>query len=97
MYGNPLVATKFFAPEDKRDNWTAEYLKNTFARRLAFVETNLGDSLYITGNRFTAADISGGYSIGMAGFAADIELSPKLKSYHERLKSRPAYQRAAAG
>jgi glutathione S-transferase/3-isopropylmalate dehydratase len=97
MYGNPLVATKFFAPEDKRDNWTAEYLKNTFARRLAFVETNLGDSLYITGNRFTAADISVGYSIGMAGFAADIELSPKLKSYHERLKSRPAYQRAAAG
>jgi glutathione S-transferase len=96
MYGNPLVATKFLAPEDKRDNWTAEYLKNTFAKRLGFVETNLGDSPYIAGDRFTAADMSVGYSIGMAGFAADIELSPKLKSYHERLKSRPAYQRAVA-
>ena len=96
MYGNPLVATKFLAPEDKRDNWTAGYLKSTFAKRLGFVETSLGDSLYVAGDRFTAADISVGYSIGMAGFAADIELSPRLKSYHERLKSRPAYERAVA-
>jgi glutathione S-transferase len=95
MYGNPLVATKFMAPEQKRDNWTAEYLKSTFAKRLNFVETELRDSPYIAGERFTAADISVGYSIGMAGFAADIELSPTLSSYHERLKSRPAYQRAS--
>jgi glutathione S-transferase len=97
MYGNPLVATKYVAPEDKRDNWTADYLKRTFARRLGFIEEGLGESVYVTGDRFTAADISVGYSIGMAGFAADIELSPKLKAYHDRLKNRPAYQRAVAG
>jgi glutathione S-transferase len=96
MYGNPLVATKFMAPEDKRNNWTADYLKNTFAKRLGFIENALGEGAYVAGDRFTAADISVGYSIGMAGFAADIELSPKLKAYHERLKSRPAYQRAVA-
>jgi glutathione S-transferase len=96
MYGNPLVATKFFAPEDKRENWTADYLKSTFAKRLGFIENHLGDSTYIVGDRFTAADISVGYSIGMAGFAADVEPSPKLKAYHDRLKARPAYQRAAA-
>jgi glutathione S-transferase len=97
MYGNPLVATKYVAPEDKRDNWTADYLKRTFARRLGFIEEGLGESAYVAGDRFTAADISVGYSIGMAGFAADIELSPKLKTYHDRLKNRPAYQRAVAG
>jgi glutathione S-transferase len=97
MYGNPLVATKYVAPEDKRDNWTADYLKRTFARRLGFIEEGLGESAYVAGDRFTAADISVGYSIGMAGFAADIELSPKLKAYHDRLKNRPAYQRAVAG
>jgi glutathione S-transferase len=96
MYGNPLVATKYMAPEDKRNNWTADYLKSTFAKRLGFIENGLGESAYVAGDRFTAADISVGYSIGMAGFAADIELSPKLKSYHDRLKSRPAYQRAVA-
>jgi glutathione S-transferase len=96
MYGNPLVAAKFFAPEDKRANWTADYLKQTFVKRLGFVETHLGDSPYIVGNRFTAADISVGYAIGLTGFAADVEPSPKLKSYHDRLTARPAYQRAVA-
>jgi glutathione S-transferase len=96
MYGNPLVATKFFAPEDKRENWTADYLKQTFVKRLGFIETHLGNSPYIVGDRFTAADISVGYSIGLTGFAAGAEPSPKLKAYHDRLTARPAYQRAVA-
>jgi len=96
MYGNPLVATKFFAPEDKRINWTSDYLKATFTKRLHFVDDHLGGARYLLGDRFTAADISVGYTIGMAGFAADIELSPTLQAYHERLKSRPAYQRAVS-
>lgn len=94
MYGNPLVATKFYAPEGERANWTSDFLKATFAKRLGFIENSLGDALYIIDNRFTAADISVGYPIGLAGFAADIELSPKLQAYHDRLKARPAYQRA---
>jgi len=96
MYGNPLVATKFFAPEDKRTNWTSDYLKATFAKRLNFADDHLGEAPYIVGNRFTAADISVGYTIGIAGFACDIEPSPKLRAYHDRLKARPAYQRAVS-
>jgi len=96
MYGNPLVATKFWAPEDKRANWTSDYLRATFAKRLGFADDHLGDGPYIIGNRFTAADISVGYTIGMAAFAADIEPPPKLQAYHDRLKARPAYQRAAS-
>jgi len=95
MYGNPLVATKFFAPEDARANWTVDYLKDAFAKRLRFVEAALGDGPYLMGDRFTAADISVGYSIGMAGFAdADAAMTAKLKAYHQRLTERPAYQRA---
>jgi len=96
MYGNPLVATKFFAPDDKRSNWTSDYLKATFAKRLGFVDNHLGDAPFIVGNRFTAADISVGYTIGMAGFACDIEPSLKLRAYLDRLKARPAYQRAVS-
>ncbi len=96
MYGNPLVATKFWAPEDKRVNWTSDYLKATFAKRLNYVENHVGDSPYIVGDRFTAADISVGYTLGIAGFAGDIELSPKLQAYHDRLTARPAYQRAVS-
>ncbi|HVY86296.1 MAG TPA: glutathione S-transferase [Caulobacterales bacterium] len=96
MYGNPLVATKFFAPDDKRDNWTVDYLKGAMVKRTAFVEDALGDREFIAGGRFTAADISVGYSLGMVGFAADMALSPKLQAYVDRLQARPAYQRALA-
>jgi glutathione S-transferase len=96
MYGNPLVATKFYAPEDKRSNWTSDYLKATLAKRLGFVDDHLGDAPYIVDNRFTAADISVGYTIGMARFASDIEPSAKLQAYYERLRERPAYQRAVS-
>jgi glutathione S-transferase len=30
-YGNPLVATRFLAPEDQKQNWTAGYLKNAIS------------------------------------------------------------------
>ena len=96
MYGNPLVAAKYLAPEDKRVNWTSDYLKATFAKRLGYLEDHLGDSPYIVSDRFTAADISVGYTIGMVRFATDLELSPKLQAYLERMKARPAYQRAAS-
>lgn len=96
MYGNPLVATKFMCPEDKRDNWTAGYLKKALGKRLEFVEQRMGANDYILGDRFTAADISVGYSVGMSGFAADVELSPKLAAYQQRLAARPAFQRASA-
>jgi glutathione S-transferase len=96
MYGNPLVATKFICPEDQRDNWTAGYLKQTLERRMKYVEAQLGDGPYMIGDRFTAADISVGYSLSMMKFAADLELSPALAAYADRLKQRPAFQRAIA-
>ncbi len=96
MYGNPLVATRFLAPEDKRINWTSDYLLSTLVKRLEFAENQLGDGRYMMGDRFTAADISVGYTLGLVGFAANIELSPNLQSYHDRLKTRVAYQRAVA-
>jgi glutathione S-transferase len=96
MYGNPLIATKFRAPEDKRDNWTVEYLKKTVTQRLELVEKQLGEGPYIVGSRFTAADISLGYTVGVAEFVVGCKLSPALQAYHERLIARPAYQRAMA-
>lgn len=97
MYGNPLVATKFRAPEGMKSNWTVDYIKTAFAKRFAFVDAALGDHDYIIDNRFTAADISIGYAIGMAGFIdADEGLTPKLKAYHQRLIERPAFKRAQA-
>jgi len=95
MYGNPLVATKFLAPEGMKANWTVDYIKEAFKKRFAYVDGALGDHDYIIANRFTAADISVGYAIGMAGFVdADEGLTERLKAYHQRLTERPAFKRA---
>ena len=52
----------------------------------------------MAGDKFTLADISIGYVVGVARSIMGIEASmpPALLSYHDRLIARPAYQRAAA-
>src|SRR5574338_662196 len=57
-YGNPLVGTRFMAPDDQKENWTATYLKNTLLKRLTLVGERLAGKPYVAANRFTAADIS---------------------------------------
>ena len=59
-YGNPLVGTRFMAPDDQKTNWTASYLKGAILKRLQFVADKLEGRPYVAANRFTAADISVG-------------------------------------
>jgi glutathione S-transferase len=96
-YGNPLVATRFLAPEDQKQNWTAGYLKNAIIKRLEFVGDKLGGKPYVAADRFTAADISVAYIVTGAKFAGiEEEIPASVKSYVANLHQRPAYQRAAA-
>lgn len=96
-YGNPLVATRFMAPDDQKQNWTAGYLKNAILKRLEFVGDRLAGKPYIAADRFTAADISVAYIVSGAKFAGIAEEIPaSVQSYVANLHQRPAYQRAAA-
>lgn len=55
----------------------------------------LGEHPYIAGDRFTAADISCGYAAGFGKFLGlEERLDPAVRDYHQRLKERPALQRA---
>ncbi len=96
-YGNPLVGTRFMAPADQKENWTAGYLKGAIMKRLEFVGERLGGRPYVAANRFTAADISIAYIATGAKFAgiAD-EIPATMRTYIENLWQRPAFQRAAA-
>lgn len=96
-YGNPLVATRFMAPEDQKQNWTAGYLKNAIVKRLEFVAERLSGRSYLAADRFTAADISVAYIVTGAKFAGiDEDIPAAVKTYVANLHQRPAYQRAAA-
>jgi glutathione S-transferase len=96
-YGNPLVATRFMAPDDQKQNWTAGYLKNAIIKRLEFVADRLGGKPYLAADRFTAADISVSYIVTGAKFAGiDADIPAGVKTYVDNLWQRPAFQRAAA-
>lgn len=96
-YGNPLVATKYRAPEDQKDNWTAQYLRSAIGKRLQFVAERLAGKAFVAADRFTAADISVAYVISVAKFAGIEEQVPAaMRTYYEGLSQRPAFQRAAA-
>jgi len=96
-YGNPLVATRFMAPEDQKQNWTAGYLQNAILKRLEFVGDRLAGKPYVAADRFTAADISVAYIVSGAKFAGiEEDIPAAVKSYVANLHQRPAYQRAAA-
>ncbi len=51
---------------------------------------------YIAGDRFTAADVMLGSVISISLFCETIPAKPALVAYSERLKARPACQRAEA-
>lgn len=96
-YGNPVVATRYMAPDDQKQNWTIDYLRGAIGKRLAFTAERLGGKPYVAANRFTAADISVAYVISVAKFAGIEDLvPPAMQAYFDNLAQRPAFQRAAA-
>ncbi len=95
MWANPIMATKVWGPDGEKSNWTTAFCATRLAKQLALLSEQLGAGPYLLGDRFTAADISVGYTIGMAKIF-DVELSSALAAYLQRLQARPAYQRAIA-
>jgi glutathione S-transferase len=92
---NPLLATHFFAPEDKKESWLKEYMEERCRANLAYAEELLGKGPYVAGERFTIADIALVMSLGMwTGAVLGKRVSENLAAYQARLLERPALQRA---
>ena len=91
---NVTIATRFFAPQDQKENWGSHFAIDSFVRKSAALLRPLGRSPYIAGDTFTAADISCGFALGLARFlGVEDRLDPKLREYLGRLTQRPAFQR----
>jgi glutathione S-transferase len=93
----PLIATRFRAPDDQKDNFTAKACGAMFKSRMQIIDRQLDKHAHMAGGDFTLADISVGYALqlGSAMGLADA-ISLPAKDYLARLQARPAYQRAAA-
>ena len=91
----PLTWVRRFGPDlDK----AAADGRETFALRLSVISRALADGRpYLAAGRLTLADISVGYTLGLARLFGLGDLIPaEVAAYEDRLKARPAYQRAYA-
>jgi len=92
---NPLLATHFSAPADKKESWLRDYIEGRCQANLVYAEELLGKGPYVAGERFTIADIALAMSLGMwTGDVLRNRVSEKLAAYQARLAERPALQRA---
>jgi glutathione S-transferase len=85
----------FLEPAEKRQPQVAADYAKWFLARLRAIETLLSTSEHVCAGRFTAADISVGYSMLLAnrlGLAA--QFSPNVTAYWSRLQQRDGYKRA---
>ena len=92
---NPLLAARFIAPEADKRNWSVIGLEQRLQRAVDHTERCIGASDYLVGNALSLADISVGCGLAIWQGAFRAELPPKLSDYQNRLRARPAYQRAS--
>jgi glutathione S-transferase len=94
---NVALGSRFFAPDEEKDNWGARFAVDILVRKSAALAERLKSHPYAAGDNFTAADISCTFPLGVASMlgAAD-RLDPVLLDYLARLRERPAYKAAAA-
>jgi glutathione S-transferase len=96
-YLNVIVGSRFLAPEGEKDNFGARMAERMFFNRLELVTRQLASASMMAGEKFTAADISVTYALGMAETLnlAD-KFGPEIVAYRGRMAERPAFQRALA-
>ncbi|HTT99604.1 MAG TPA: glutathione S-transferase family protein [Rhizomicrobium sp.] len=96
-YLNVIVGSRFMAPESEKDNFGARIAERMFENRLALVTRQLTSAPMMAGDRFSAADISVVYALGMAErLGLSSKFGPEIADYRTRMADRPAFQRASA-
>jgi glutathione S-transferase len=94
---NVALGTRFFAPDDQKQNWGAMFAIDLFVRKSAALVEPLKRGPWLLGDTFTAADISCGYALGIARpLGVEERLDPVLADYADRCRGRPAYKAAVA-
>jgi len=83
--------------EPGRAEQVADDYAKWFLSRLRHVDRALANGDHLCADRFTAADISVGYALLLAGqLKLSERFSPAIQAYWARLKARPAFLRAKA-
>ncbi len=93
---NPLLAAHFMAGEADKRNWSVIGLERRITRAIQYAESLVHNRTYLVGDDLTLADISVSCGLGIWQGALGGELPEGLSAYRDRLRARPAYERARA-
>lgn len=86
-----------FEPRERRHPQVVDDYTQWFLARLKLVNARIEHHEWLCADRFTAADITVGYALYLAEVIGLADhLKPQTRAYLERLKLRPAFQRAVA-
>lgn len=91
---HPVYLRWFLAKPEDKAHVAAESDHAAIQRVLAPVQRALASGPFLLGERFTTADIVMGGVLQWAEAAGLLTGCPEVRAYHERLRARPAYQRA---
>lgn len=93
----PLIMTRFGAPDDQKRSWLATVTEGRLKGVMELLAETIGDREFVVGDSLTLADISLATALAIWIGAVGQEVPGRLQTYLDRLRERPAYQRAMAG
>jgi glutathione S-transferase len=93
---NPMMGTKFAAPQNQKFNWTDVFCADRVADGVAYADSLLGGRDYFVGDGLTLADIAISTALGMWQGALGKDIPVGLAEHRGRMQARPAYQKGAA-
>jgi glutathione S-transferase len=91
---NPLLAAHFMAGEADKRNWSVIGLEQRLQRAVDYTARAVRGSDYLVGSLLSLADISVSCGLSIWEGALGGKLPPELRTYQDRLRARPAYERA---
>jgi glutathione S-transferase len=92
---NPMMGTKFGAPEDKKANWTNSYCAARVAETVNYLESLLDGRDFFVGPSLTLADIAVATALDIWKGALGGQIPPGLADHRDRMRARPAYRKAS--
>ena len=72
------------------------YVKYQAEKAFEMLNSHLAERSFIASDRFTAADISVGYSLFLANELCRLPLPNRVQAYFERLQDRPAWKKVVS-
>lgn len=99
MAVNLTLAHNVLLPEAQRNPGLAKWARSEVDKQLKLIaERGLGEGReFLAAGRFTAADISIGYILYLLKVVKQFDGAPEpVRAYFDRLRDRPAWQRASA-